>query len=130
LFTQIKDLKIPAILVINMADRMSRKGISLDIPLLEEKLDTKIALVSTRTGMGMEKVKELIMDYKNLSISQNVDISVIDPQYFEKLKTTFPKEEIYKLWLVITQDVNFMPIKKNPIKVDATFDAKSKSELK
>lgn len=130
LFTQIKDLKIPAILVINMADRMSRKGISLDIPLLEEKLNTKIALISTRTGIGMEKVKELILDYKNLSISQNVDISVIDPPYFEKLKTTFPKEEIYKLWLVITQDVNFMPIKKNPIKVDATFDAKSKSELK
>ncbi|HUH47528.1 MAG TPA: FeoB small GTPase domain-containing protein, partial [Arenibacter sp.] len=130
LFTQIKDLKIPAILVINMADRMSRKGISLDISLLEEKLNTKIALVSTRTGMGMEKVKELITDYKNLSISQNVDISIIDSDYFEKLKTTFPKEEVYKLWLVITQDINFMPIKKNPIKVDATFDAKSKSELK
>src|SRR5690606_20333176 len=75
LFTQIKDLKIPAILVINMADRMSRKGISLDIALLEEKLDTKIALVSTRTGTGMERIKDLIMDYKNLSVSQNVDIS-------------------------------------------------------
>ena len=130
LFTQIKDLKIPAILVINMADRMSRKGISLDIDLLEEKLDTKIALVSSRNGTGIDRIKELIMDYKNLSISQNVDISVIDPEYFEKLKTTFPKEEIYKLWLVITQDVNFMPIKRNPIKVDATFDAKSKPELK
>src|SRR5690606_36053776 len=81
-------------------------------------------------GTGIDRIKELIMDYKNLSISQNVDISVIDPEYFEKLKTTFPKEEIYKLWLVITQDVNFMPIKRNPIKVDATFDAKSKSELK
>lgn len=130
LFTQVKDLKIPVILVINMADRMSKKGISLDLDLLEEKLDTKIVLVSTRTGMGMEKIKGLILDYKNLPISQNVDISVIDPEYFEKLKTTFPKEELYKLWLVITQDVNFMPIKKNPIEVDASFDAKSRSELK
>ncbi|MEC8324036.1 MAG: FeoB small GTPase domain-containing protein, partial [Bacteroidota bacterium] len=32
LFTQIKDLKIPTVLVINMSDVMSRKGISLDIP--------------------------------------------------------------------------------------------------
>src|SRR5690606_22878965 len=32
LFTQIKDLEIPTILVINMADRMKRRGISLDIP--------------------------------------------------------------------------------------------------
>lgn len=31
LFTQIKDLEIPTILVINMADRMEYKGISLDI---------------------------------------------------------------------------------------------------
>jgi len=40
LFTQIKDLRIPTILVINMADRMSRKGITIDIGLLEQKLDT------------------------------------------------------------------------------------------
>src|SRR6056297_1508065 len=112
LFTQIKDLKIPAILVINMADRMTRKGISIDIELLEEKLDAKIALVSTRKGTGIEKLKELIADYKNLSKAPNVDTTVIAPEYFEKLKNTFPKEDIYKLWLVITQDVNFMPIQK------------------
>jgi ferrous iron transport protein B len=42
LFTQIKDLEIPTILVINMADRMEYKGITLDIPYLE-KLLKKIA---------------------------------------------------------------------------------------
>jgi ferrous iron transport protein B len=35
LFTQIKDLEIPTILVINMADRMEYKGITL-IPYLEK----------------------------------------------------------------------------------------------
>src|SRR5210317_1646886 len=52
LFTQIKDLKIPAILVINMADRMTRKGISLDVEVMEKRLNTKIALVSTRKNTG------------------------------------------------------------------------------
>jgi ferrous iron transport protein B len=130
LFTQIKDLKIPAILVINMADRMSRKGISIDVELLEEKLHSKIALVSTRKGTGIETLKELIADYKNLSKVQNVDTSVIAPEYFERLKTTFPKEDVYKLWLVITQDVNFMPIEKKLIKDSSSFATKSKSELK
>jgi ferrous iron transport protein B len=37
LFT-IKDLEIPTILVINMADRMEYKGITLDIPYLERLL--------------------------------------------------------------------------------------------
>ncbi len=130
LFTQIKDLKIPAILVINMADRMDRKGISIDVELLEEKLDAKITLVSTRKGTGIEKLKELIADYKNLSKTPNVDATVIAPEYFEKLRKTFPKEDIYKLWLVITQDVNFMPIEKNLIKDASSFTTKSKSELK
>lgn len=130
LFTQIKDLKIPAILVINMADRMSRRGISVDIPLLEEKLNTKIALVSTRKETGIDNLKELIADYKNLSVNQNVDISGIAPEYFENLKNTFPNEDLYKLWLVITQDVNFMPIEKTLIKDSSSFETKSKSELK
>lgn len=130
LFTQIKDLRIPAILVINMADQMSRKGISLDINLLEEKLDTKIALVSTRKGTGIEQLKELIADYRNLSVTPNVDVSVIEPSYFDGLKATFPKEDLYKLWLVITQDVNFTPIEKKPTKDTSSFTTKSKSELK
>jgi len=130
LFTQIKDLKIPAILVINMADRMSRKGISLDVPLMEKKLNTKIALVSTRKNTGIEKIKELIADFKNLSVKPNLDTTVIAPDYFERLKRTFPNEDMYKLWLVITQDVNFMPIEKKRIQDTSSFSTKSKSELK
>ena len=130
LFTQIKDLRIPTILVINMADRMSRKGISLDVSLLEEKLDTKIALVSMRKNTGIDKIKELIADYKNLSNKPNVDTTVIAPEYFDRLKKTFPNEDLYKLWLVITQDVNFMPIEKKRIQDRSNFSTKSKSELK
>lgn len=130
LFTQIKDLKIPAILVINMADRMSRTGISVDIEQLEERLDTKIALVSTRKGTGIDRLKELIADFKNLSSKPNVDISSIDSGYFTELRSTFPNQDLYKLWLVITQDVNFMPIEKTLIKDTSSFSTKSKSELK
>jgi len=129
-FTQIKDLKIPTILVINMSDRMPKKGITLDISLLEEKLNTKIALVSTRKGTGIERIRELIADYKNLSVRPNVDTTVIAPEYFERLRQTFPNEDLYKLWLVITQDVNFMPIKKKEVKDTSTFTTKTKAELK
>ncbi|SEB73139.1 ferrous iron transport protein B [Maribacter dokdonensis] len=130
LFTQIKDLKIPTILVINMADRMVRKGITIDIELLEQKLNSKIALVSTRKETGIDRLRNLIADYKLLPKSQNVDISVIAPDYFERLTDAFPKEDIYKLWLVITQDVNFMPLKKTFTKDTSSFTTKSKSELK
>ena len=130
LFTQIKDLKIPTILVINMADRMSRKGISIDVKLMEKKLDTRIALVSTRKGDGVERIKALIADYRTLSTSPNLSASRIAPEYFDRLQKTFPKEDLYKLWLVITQDVNFMPIEKKRIEDATSFSTKSKAELK
>ena len=130
LFTQIKDLKIPAILAINMADRMVKKGISIDVPLLEKKLDTKIALISTRKKEGINDLKELMADYKNLSNTPNTDTSQIAPGYFERLQRAFPNEDLYKLWVVITQDVNFMPIEKKHISDSSSFATKTKSELK
>jgi ferrous iron transport protein B len=130
LFTQIKDLKIPSILVINMADRMPKKGISLNIEALETAMDTKIALVSTRKGSGIDTLKNYIADYKNLSTQSITKTERIDPAYFEKLKNTFPKEDLYKLWLVITQDVNFTPIEKNQTPDTSSFTTKSKIDLK
>lgn len=130
LFTQIKDLKIPSILVINMSDRMSRKGISLDVSALEQKLDTKIALVSTRKGQGIDQIKSLITDYQNLSNTGNLDTSRIAPEYFNQLQKAFPEEDLYKLWLVITQDVNFLSIEKKRIQDATSFSTKSENELK
>ena len=66
LFTQIKDLEIPTILVINMADRMQLKGIELDIPLLEKELKTKIALISSRKKTGIDALKALILNFQNI----------------------------------------------------------------
>ena len=132
LFTQIKDLKIPTILVINMSDRMKRKGISIDIPVLENELNTKIALVSSRTKDGIEGIITLLQDYKNIPSEPCLDTSRIDVEYFDRLKKAFPNQSLYKLWLVITQDVNFGKVDKKPMK-DATsfsFTTKSNSELK
>ena len=130
LFTQIKDLEIPTILVINMADRMTYKGIQLDIPFLEERLKTKIALVSTRKRKGIEDLKELIANYKDLSVEACMHASEIDPDYFDNLRKAFPNQLLYKLWLVITQDVNFGKTDRNEIDPVANFKTKSKSDLK
>lgn len=127
LFTQIKDLQIPTILVINMSDRMVKKGIELDIPLLEKELKTKIALVSSRKNIGIDIIKNLILDYKSLSTEPCLNASNIDPEYFDRLRRAFPDQLLYKLWLVITQDVNFLNLERNEIENNFT---KSKTELK
>lgn len=130
LFTQIKDLGIPTILAINMADRMDRKGITLDVELLEERLKTKIALVSARKRMGIDYLKELIINYRHIPIEPCVNASIIDPEYFGNLRKAFPNQSLYKLWLVITQDVNFGNINRSELKNNADFHTKSVSDLK
>ncbi len=130
LFTQIKDLGIPTILAINMSDRMKRKAITLDVPLMEEKLQTKIALISSRKNLGFDYLKELIENYNQLSTKPCLNASSISPEYFDRLRKAFPNQDLYKLWLVITQDVNFGKLDRNELKGVASFQTESVSNLK
>jgi ferrous iron transport protein B len=128
LFTQIKDLEIPTILVINMADQMALKGISLDIPKLEAALKTKIALISSRKATGIEELKDLIVNYELLSTEPCLNASEIDSDYFNNLRRIYPTQQLYKLWLVISQDVNFGELSKKVIQNNSF--SKSDDELK
>jgi ferrous iron transport protein B len=110
-----------------MADRMKPKGISLDIDFLEKELKTKIILVSTRKNQGIDDLKKAISNYKLLSVEPCLNASSIDGEYFDKLRKTFPNQLLYKLWLVITQDVNFLNLERNEVRSSFT---KSHSELK
>ena len=130
LFTQVKDLGVPTLLVINMADQMKRKGITLDIPLLQEALDTKIAVVSTREKKGLEELKKMIIDYRQLSTAATISINSIDEAYFQNLEKIFPNQSLYKLWLVITQDVNFAKLDRKRVSDATDFKTASPSNLK
>ena len=130
LFSQVKDLGIPTLLVINMADQMKRKGISLDIPVLEKALDTKIVLISTRDNKGLDVFKETILNYRKFSTVPSISIETIDKEYFQNLGKAFPNKSIYKLWLVVTQDVNFMKIDRKRVSDATDFKTVTPSYLK
>ena len=130
LFTQVKDLEIPTILVINMADQMKSKGISLDVEALEKQLETKISLISTRDDDGLSELKGLILNYRQLSTKPTISLASIDDDYFKSLGKAFPTQSIYKLWLVITQDVNFAKIDRNRVSYSTNFKTQSDSDLK
>ena len=130
LFTQIKDLEIPTLLVINMSDRMRRKGISLDIEQLEKQLKTKIALISTRENTGIDQLKKYLLDYRSLSKESITDIRQIDPDYFNNLEKVFPNQSLYKLWLVITQDVNFAQLERKKVEDATNYKTQSVAHLK
>jgi len=123
LFTQVKDLGLPTLLVINMADEMEKKGISIDIATLEEQLHTKVALISARKGEGIKELKSLLTQPEILSTIACLQASVIDSAYFEQLKTYFPKSDLYKVWLAISQDSSFEEVSRaEALKKGMSFD--------
>ena len=130
LFTQIKDLEIPTVLVINMSDQMQRKGIKIDLEKLEEKLNTKVVLVSTRQNMGVDQLKQILVDYRSIPSTPILDPTTIDQDYFESLGKAFPNQSLYKLWLVITQDVNFTKLERQKVPDTAQFKTQPQSYLK
>ncbi|MDO9261337.1 MAG: FeoB small GTPase domain-containing protein, partial [Flavobacteriaceae bacterium] len=105
LFTQIKDLEIPTILVINMSDQMKSKGISLDLEILERELKTKVILISARKSIGIDDLKEAIIHYKSFDTTPVASIAYrMDHEFFEAVKEQFSnKYSLYKTWLLITQ---------------------------
>src|SRR5690606_16987057 len=73
---------------------------------------------------------ELITNYRDLPSNQCIDISTIDPEYFGRLQNAFPNQNLYKLLLVITQDVNFVNLDRKLVDDTSAFSTKSESELK
>ena len=130
LFTQVKDLNLPTILAINMSDRMIRKGIEIDIELLEKEFDTKVVLISTRNNIGIDDLKKSLINYRTLSKSTCINLKNIDLKYFKNLQKLFPNEPLYKLWIVITQDINFGEINRNKINLSSDLSIHSDKIIK
>ena len=113
LFSQIKDLEIPAILVINMSDRMKKNGISIDIELLKKELKSEVILISARKNLGIDNVKKAILNYKKANTLKIADIANrIDAEFFTTLKEKFNDTSLYKAWLLVTQSHNLTSIPK------------------
>ena len=104
LYSQIKDLQIPTILAINMADQLSKKGVEIDLEQLKIELKSEVVLISARKNLGIDELKKVILNYKSLDNKVLARISEkIDKAYFEELKQNFPNLSLYKAWLYVTQ---------------------------
>ena len=62
LFTQLRDLDLPMILVLNMADLIETTGLSIDVDHLGKKLGVPVIPVSARENTGVEELRRTIAD--------------------------------------------------------------------
>ena len=62
LVLQIKQLNLPAVLLLNMSDEAGKFGITVDTQKLSEMLDLPVALLSAKYGAGYKEAYQVITD--------------------------------------------------------------------
>ncbi len=60
LLTQLRDLGIPVVLALNMADVAEQRQLSVDTARLKKGLGVPVVLVSGRTGQGLDELKNRV----------------------------------------------------------------------
>ena len=67
-FTQLYDLNIPLILVLNMWDVASKRGIEIDVQKLQQRFpDVQIVTANARIGLGKNRILDAIKNQETIS---------------------------------------------------------------
>lgn len=77
LASQIHDLNIPMILVLNMVDILEKDKISLDLTILKDFFNSPVVRVSARKKTGIEELKKAI---ENFDFSTQEKEAIVSPQ--------------------------------------------------
>ncbi len=116
LLTELQDLGFPVMLAINMCDEMKKKGIELNVPLLEKMLQIPVILISAkkakanreRSGKGkVHQLKELIPTMFNKQSRKYFENYNLTSLNLDFASDKFSDEEIYKNWLLYTEQEKF-----------------------
>lgn len=75
LTTQLLEMKVPIIVVLNMMDTAKNKGIDVDVEQLSTLLDCPVIPVIASKGRGIDKIKSL------LNTTETFKVSTAQPEY-------------------------------------------------
>lgn len=96
LTTQVIDLEIPCILVLNMIDVAYSNGLQIDSKLLSIKLGLQVVSINSKKGSGVLELKQKIADeiiLKNKGITSN--LSVFNESLSQSIQRVYPNQSIY-----------------------------------
>ncbi|RZK82168.1 MAG: ferrous iron transport protein B [Pedobacter sp.] len=104
LYTQVADLGIPMVLVLNMVDMTRKEGIEIDINKLSERLGVQVIPISARSNSGIKELKEAL-NYTGTIATQvkGADMNSLAPNAIELTKAYLKSEDDYLALQVLHQ---------------------------
>lgn len=104
LFTQIRDLGVPMILALNMADMATKQGRSVNASFLAKKLNCPVVVISSHDGQGFEELEQEITKLAERLEEQPTaafrKLSDTEQQLAEMLEGRFPQLSNYQRTLL------------------------------
>ncbi|WP_373553165.1 ferrous iron transport protein B [Haliscomenobacter sp.] len=115
LFSQLKDLGLPVLLALNMADVAEQEGLQYDLEKLGRKLGAPTLLVSGRTGEGLGQLKQMLVDLLAQAPATNVPIDSTqyrlapeEAKLITQIQGDFPGYTPYQL-VLLAHHIKWLP---------------------
>lgn len=104
LYTQVADLGLPVILVLNMTDLATQEGIHVDVNKLAERLGVQVVAISARSDDGTKALKDAIIHTTLISTkAEGIDVNVFAPEAIKAVKAIINTENDYYALQVLHQ---------------------------
>jgi len=100
LFTQVLDLELPVVLVLNMIDVANRKGLAIDAAGISNHFNVPVVCVNARKGTGLSELKEALA--KPLKGAESAIFNPLEEfkQFTEEAAKILETKLNYAAWLV------------------------------
>ena len=105
LFTQIRDLNIPMVLVLNMMDVADRRQLKIDLRGLSIDLGVKIIPTNSHSGAGVEALKNILTQPLIHSKKPFYQVKGLAEKTIEDIKAEFNLDEDYRAYQYAQQNV-------------------------
>ncbi len=95
LFSQIKDLGYPVILVLNLIDQAEAQGLSIDIEQVRAKFRVDAITLNAKSGKNLEELKVLIQSKLKKTRNTENGHYMVNPTFFQPQLIQAIKEEMH-----------------------------------
>lgn len=110
LFTQVYDLGLPVVLVLNMVDLVQRIGMQVDAEGLQARFGVPVVSVNARKGVGISSLKEVLCQTVEPGSTPIFNPKSIAPELMADVAQVLPNTSNYAAWLVVnTPNISSLP---------------------
>jgi ferrous iron transport protein B len=101
LLSQIIDLRMPVILVLNMIDLVEKAGDTIDNVRLSEKLGIKVISTSARNNSGIHQIKQALTEPLTIPPCDFIDVKKLAPEAINKVASVIKVKSDFDAFQII-----------------------------